>query len=202
MFYNFRREEHITKDIPGFYDGEDVHVAIDFNVGIMAASAFAVRGGQMHFIEDFMGHPDTDTLAKKLKAKYAGHTIFAYPDPSGRSRKTSAAVGVTDFRILEDNGIKTCARRKAPPIADSVQAVNTMLKNATGEIRMYFRPEASQTIRSMERTIWKEANPDSMQIEKSFGDEHHSDGVRYAAEYLFPVSGGAKRVIRNTNVLI
>ena len=197
VFYNFNRKDHISKDIPKFEPGEDVHVAIDFNVGIMAASAFAVRGNQMHFIEDFMGHPDTETLAKRLKSKYSGHKIYSYPDPSGKARKTSAAVGITDFRILQSNGIATLSRRKAPPIADAAQAVNTMLKNAAGEINMYFRPEAAHTIKSMERTIWKENNPDTAQIEKSMGDEHHSDGVRYATEYLFPVQSGSKRVFRD-----
>ena len=202
VFYNFKREEHITKDIPGFYDGEDVHVAIDFNVGIMAATAFAVRGGQMHIIEDFQGSPDTQDLAKRLKAKYRGSTVFAYPDPSGRARKTSAAVGVTDFRILEDHNIKTRARRKAPPIADSVQAVNTLMKNGNGDVNFYIRPEAANTIKSIERTVWKENNPDTLQIDKDGGFEHWSDGLRYAVEYLWPVAGGTKRVIRNTNVLI
>ena len=202
VFYNFKRDLHIDDSIPKFASGEDVHVAIDFNVGIMAASAFAKRGDNMHFIEDFQGMPDTANLAKRLQDKYAGHTIYVYPDPSGRARKPSAATGVTDFRILEDHGLRTRARRKAPPIADSVQAVNTMLMNAHGQTKMYFRPECRNTIKSIERTVWKENNPDLMQIEKSMGDEHHSDGVRYATEYLFPVNGGAKRVITNTQVLI
>ena len=80
--------------------------------------------------------------------------------------------------------------------------MNTLLQNAHGTVSMYFRPEAANTIKSMERTVWKEANPDTAQIEKSFGDEHHSDGIRYATEYLFPVQGGKKRVVRNTSVLI
>lgn len=202
VFYNFSRDTHITTDIPKFYDGEDVHVAIDFNVGIMAASSFAVRGNQMHIIEDFRGQPDTATLAKMLKDKYRGHTIFAYPDPSGRSRKASAAVGVTDFRILEDHGIRTRARRKAPPIADSVQAVNTKLMNAAGETNLYIRPEAKNTIKSLERTAWRENNPDTMAIEKAMGDEHHSDGIRYAVEYLWPIQGGKRNVFTNKNVLI
>ena len=202
VFYNFRRDKHITKDIPKFYDGEDVHVAIDFNVGIMAATAFAVRGGQMHIIEDFKGSPDTDTLAKKLKSKYHGHKIIAYPDPSGRSRKTSAAIGVTDFRILESAGIQTRARRKAPPIADSVQAVNTLMQNAHGDVNFYIRPEAADTIKSIERTVWKENNPDSAQIDKNGGFEHWSDGLRYSIEYLWPVQSGTRRVVRNTSVLI
>jgi len=202
VFYNFNRKEHITTDIPGFYDGEDVHVAIDFNVSVMAASAFAVRGGQMHFIKDYKGLPDTATLASRLRDEYRGHTIYAYPDPSGRARKTSAAIGQTDFRILEDQGIRTRARRKAPPIADSVQAVNTMLKNAAGQINMYFRPECKNTISSIERTMWVDSTSDNASIDKSLGDEHHSDGVRYACEYLFPVGSGSKRSIRNSDVLI
>jgi len=202
VFYNFDRHVNITNDIPKFSDGEDVHVAIDFNVGIMAASAFAVRGNQMHFIKDYKGHPDTTSLAMSLAKEFRGHTIYAYPDPSGRARKTSAAVGMTDFRILEDHGIRTRARRKAPPIADSVQAVNTLLKNAHGDINMYFRPECANTIRSMERTAWRESNPDTMQIEKTGGDEHHSDGVRYATEYLFPVRGHKSNSYRNVTSFV
>jgi len=33
VFYTFNRKEHIDKSLPGFESGEDVHVAIDFNVG-------------------------------------------------------------------------------------------------------------------------------------------------------------------------
>lgn len=198
VFYNFRRTEHIAEDIPYFADEEDVHVSIDFNVGVMAWSAFAKRGDQIHFITDGKGAPDTTQLAKMLKSRFHGHRIYAYPDPSGRARKTSAAAGITDFKILESEGITCRARRKAPPIADSVQAVNLMLKNAAGQVRMYFRPDCQNTIKSMETTVWKEGSIDSAQIDKAMGAEHHSDGVRYATEYLFPVQAGGKKVIRST----
>ena len=156
----------------------------------------------MHFVDEFMGHPDTDALCNALKRRYPDHEVIAYPDPSGRARKTSAAVGRTDFTILEGYGIKTRARRKHPPIIDSANAVNRKLKNARGDVDMYFRPELINTIRSMERTIWTERNPDSATIDKRNGDEHHSDGIRYATEYLYPIQSGALRSIRNTSVLI
>ena len=35
VFYTFNRTEHINNTLPYFEAGEDVHVAIDFNVGIM-----------------------------------------------------------------------------------------------------------------------------------------------------------------------
>ena len=204
VFYCFDRKTHVRTDLEYFYPavdgerGEDVHVAIDFNVGIMCASAFALRGGQPQFLEEFKGHPDTETLAKILKAKYIdkGHKVYAYPDPSGRARKTSAPVGQTDFSILQSHKIITQARPKAPPIVDSVQAVNRMLKTADGGVHMYVSSECEGLVKSLERTKWVDKNPDTATIDKSEGVEHYSDGVRYAIEYLFPVRNGQKRTAR------
>jgi len=192
VFYTFNREEHIDKNLPYFDKGEDVHIAIDFNVGIMASVAFALRGNQIHILDEFQGHPDTETLAATLKGKYAGHKIISYPDPSGRARKSSAAVGRTDFSILEGNGIITRAHSKAPPIIDSVAAINKKFKNANGDIDMYIHPRCNNTIKSIERTAWVESNPDTATICKKEGVEHWTDGLRYAVEYLFPVRSGTK----------
>jgi len=194
VFYCFNRKEHIDPNLPWFDKTEDVHVAIDFNVGIMASIIFAIRGNQVHILDEMQGHPDTETLAKALSEKYEGHRIIAYPDPSGRARKTSAAVGMTDFKILESPPYKiiTRAHQKAPPIIDSVAAVNKKFKNAAGDIDMYVHPRCTNTIRSIERTQWTETNPDIATIDKKEGVEHWSDGLRYAIEYLFPVRSGTK----------
>ena len=53
----------------------------------------------------------------------------------------------------------------------------------------------------MERTLWLDSNPDSLVIDKRSGDEHFSDGIRYAIEYLFPVTGGKKRVITGNRLI-
>jgi len=196
VFYTFNRKEHIDKNLPKFQDDEDVHVAIDFNVGIMASCMFALRGNQIHILDEMQGHPDTETLAKELSRKYKGHRLISYPDPSGRARKSSAAVGTTDFSILQSNGISTRAHNKAPPIIDSVAAVNKKFKNANGDIDMYIHPKCVNTIKSLERTSWVESNPDTATIDKKEGVEHWTDGLRYAVEYLFPVRGGTKVTTR------
>lgn len=196
VFYTFNRKDHIDKTLPSFQDEEDVHVAIDFNVGIMASVIFAIRGSQIHILDEMQGHPDTETLARALTEKYNGHRIISYPDPSGRARKTSAAVGVTDFKILETNKIVTRAHSKAPPIVDSVAAVNKKFKNANGDIDMLIHPKCVNTIRSLERTQWVESNPDSATIDKKEGVEHWTDALRYAVEYLYPIRAGTKVVKR------
>jgi hypothetical protein len=196
VFYCFNRKLHVRMDIEEFQPGEIVYACIDFNVGIMACSLFALRGNQMHFIDEFKGHPDTETLAINLRLKYPEHRIVAFPDPTGKARKSSAPIGRTDFTILQENGIEIRAREKSPPLVDSVAAVNKMLKTAAGATNMFFHPRCSGTILSVERTKWVDKNPDTATIDKSEGIEHFSDGVRYAAEFLFPIQSGKKRAHR------
>jgi len=196
VFYTFNRKEHIDKTLPNFEADEDVHIAVDFNVGIMASVVFALRGNQIHILDEMQGHPDTESLCKALTAKYQGHRLISYPDPAGKARKTSAAVGTTDFSILQSHGIATRAHNKAPPIIDSVAAVNKKFKNANGDIDMLVHPKCVNTIKSIERTQWVESNPDTASIDKKEGIEHWTDALRYAVEYLYPVRSGTKATTR------
>lgn len=202
LFYSFDRNVHVRNDLEDFKKAEngdnpeDVHVNIDFNVGLQCSSVMAIRGKQIQILDEFKGHPDTETLAIAIKTKYEGHKIFAYPDPSGRARKSSAPVGRTDFSILESHGIRCLARQKAPPIVDSVAAVNRMLLNAKGETSMFVHPRCKGVIASLERTKWVDGNPDTAAIDKSAGDEHFTDGLRYGTEFIFPVTSGVKSAKR------
>lgn len=166
----------------------------------MASTIGAVRGNQTHWLEELSGHPDTASVAQTLKTKYIdkGHKVYAYPDPSGKARKTSAAVGTTDFTILQQHGIKLRVRSKAPPIVDSVNAVNTQLENARGDVNMYFHPRVTNTIRSMERTVWLENNPDTAQVDKKEGVEHWSDGIRYYTDLRYPIKKASVGAIKGS----
>ena len=203
VFYMFDRKIHVRDDIE-YWDeptedseGEDVYAFIDFNVGIMACSLWALRGGVFHGIDEFLGHPNTPELADALEERFKGHQVLAFPDPTGKARKSSAPVGVTDLNILNSRkNIHVRARQKSPPISDSVNAVNGKLLNANGAIGMYLHPRMKGTIRSMERTQWVDRNPDNATIDKSEGIEHYSDGVRYGVEFLFPVKSFQSRSSR------
>lgn len=165
---------------------------------IQASSAWAIRGNQPHCLDEFKGHPDTETLAQVLRAKYKdkGHDVYVYPDPSGRARKTSAAVGVTDFSILQAAGLKVVAKSKAPSIMDSVNCVNRKLKNAAGDVDVVIHPRCEGVIKSLERTNWVDKNPDLAVIDKSEGIEHFSDGIRYFFDNKFPITNGSRAVVR------
>jgi hypothetical protein len=192
IFYCFKRKEHVTDQMEPLKENEDVHVALDFNVGIMAASIWVVRGNKAFCLREFKGHPDTQTFCDVLLELYKkkGHRVIIYPDPSGNSRKTSAPVGVTDFSILRSCGFTVLAHQAAPKIVDSVNAVNKHFKTAAGEINAYVHPSCKGVIDSLEKTVWVDNNPDTATIDKSEGVEHFSDGIRYFFEFRFPVRPG------------
>jgi hypothetical protein len=199
VFYMFDRQVHIRSDLEYFMPpdsdgegGEDVHCSIDFNVGVQATAFHAIRGNEIHTLAEFKGHPDTESLAIAIVDAFPGHRIFAYPDPTGKSRKTSAPVGTTDFSILESYRINIRARNDSPKIVDSVNAVNTKLMTAAGNVGWYIHPDCENFIKSMERTRWVENKPEMATIDKSEGVEHFSDGARYMCEYLYPLRAGKK----------
>jgi hypothetical protein len=203
VFYCFDRRIHVDRDIKDIEEHEDVYCCIDFNVSIQATSVFVIRGGQVFFIDEFKGQPDTEQLAIAINGRYKSkpdakikRKIYAFPDPSGRSRKTSASVGVTDFTILQNAGFIVQAHKAAPAIVDSVACVNRMLKTAAGEINMYIHPRCSGLIMSLERTAWVDNNTDTAAIDKKEGVEHFSDGVRYGIEYMFPIQSHKKATAR------
>jgi hypothetical protein len=123
-------------------------------------------------------------MAEALKQKYPGRKVTVYPDPSGRSRKTSAVVGVTDFTILERSGFRVVAPSAAPPVVDRVNEVNGLSCNAQGRRRLFIHPRCKQLITGLEQLPYKEKTslPD-----KSLGIDHHPDALGYLIHSEFPI---------------
>jgi hypothetical protein len=196
VFFSFERKKHVKVDLEPIEKNETVHVSIDFNVMKNCSAFHVVRGGQIFTFDESEGTANTEELAKLIKSKFPSNKVVCYPDPSGRARKTSSPVGQTDFSILRDSGFEVLARPKAPPIVDSVNAVNRLFENANGEANWFVTPNCSGFIKSMERTVWLENRPDSAMIDKTMDVEHFGDGARYFAEYMFPVQNHVTRAKR------
>ena len=201
VFKQFTENLHERPDLEWFSEEEAIHIGIDFNVMIMAATCFALRGKMIEALWEFSGDKDTDSLARSIKEKFPNKKIICYPDPTGTSRKSSA-MGETDFTILKGHGFEVRARKSSPKIIDSVNAVNRCLLDANGNVRLRFcSRNCKDTIRSLKQTQWKRTrgtdDMDTATIDKSGGDEHHSDEVRYFIEYIAPV---AKQGVVVTNI--
>ena len=80
---------------------------MDFNVNPMCCCYAQRVGEQLHiFDEEVIPNANTEIMARQIDQKYKNRTTI-YPDPSGKSRRTSAP-GQTDFTILENYGFSSC----------------------------------------------------------------------------------------------
>jgi hypothetical protein len=167
--------------------GGTLHIGMDFNINPMSAVVCVEAGNEIWAIDE-ISIPDanTDLMAQEIKGRYNGRHIVVYPDPSGKARKTSAAVGQTDFSILEGYGFDVVASNKAPPIVDRINEVNAMLCNSDGERRLFIDQRCKNLIKSLEGLIYKEG---SSMPDKTSGLDHMADAVGYLIHEMHPIDG-------------
>ena len=123
-------------------------------------------------------------LCDELERKYWRFLdqIIIYPDPAGAYRGHQR--GESDLDIFRERGFKKQKyRRKHPPVADRVNAVNRMLQAADGSIRMYADPRCKKFIEAMEQTQYVLG---SREVDKRAGVEHAADAAGYCIEFEFP----------------
>ena len=188
VFYNFDKKLHVIRELIEPDEEEAIHFCIDFNVAIMATSAFVIRNDIMYFFWEDEGANNTEELAKKIKRTFYNgkRRLYVYPDPTGKARKTSSALGTNDLTILAENKLTVKVKNTSPSIKNSATAVNRRLLTADKKVHMYFYYRLKKTIMSIDKTCYMDN--DKAEIDKSKGIEHFSDGVRYATDYLYPVT--------------
>lgn len=193
VFYAFDRRRNV-KVLEQPTEDETIHCAIDFNILINATSFHVIRGKEIHCIGEHQGSANTEELAEYIRKRFPKNRIVCFPDPSGKRRVTSAPIGQTDFSILREAGFQIMVRNAAPPIVDSVAAVNRKFLNAAGDVTFFIDPSCQKLIDSLEKTVWLENRPETATIDKSMNIEHFSDGIRYMVEFLFPITRSKPRV--------
>lgn len=182
-YYGFSRDHNVdsfTFDRPQ----NIIHVGIDFNVAPLSAVIFVLKDNKMYVIDEIELHgSNTDELCNEVVTRFPGTKIFAYPDPSGRARKTNSAK--TDFHILQNNGFIVKAPNRHLPVRDRINAVNSKLHNGAGERGIMIHPKCRRLITCLERQIYK---PGTNQPDKDGGFDHLNDALGYAVSWLFPIT--------------
>ena len=165
-------------------DTTTVYVGCDFNVNPITAT-IGVRVGETLWIIDeiLMHNSNTAELAQEIQNRYPRSKVFAYPDPAGSARKTSAN-GQTDHTILQNHGFTVKAPRKHDAVRDRINALNARLCDAHGESHLRVSKKCKYTIESLEKYTYKQGTqiPD-----KDSGYDHIFDALSYCVAYLFPI---------------
>ncbi len=158
--------------------GGPILVGLDFNVGIMAGVICSKVGDTLHIWDEIaVKNSNTDEVCLMLRERFPDREIVAYPDPTGKARKTSAA-GATDHGIIRKYGIKVVAPNAPWAIKDRLNSTNWLIKNAVGEVRMFVHPRAKNTIKGFRSVTYKEGADDFI-VDKAPGLEHWIDGCGY-----------------------
>ena len=187
VYDRFDRAKHVAVHCPDI-SREPLRIGVDFNVGNMSA-VIAIRVGKnLYVVDEVSGAHDTDALAQKIKAHYPDHKIYVYPDASGGNRSTNATQ--TDIAILESYGMSNQSPKANPPVRDRVAAVQALLENGKGEVRLKIAASCVKTIECLELQSYTEkGDPD-----KDAGYDHMNDALGYLVWREFnPLHAGAGR---------
>lgn len=185
VYYPFDRRKHVG-DYP-FDPDLPIWVGQDFNIDPMSSVIFQPqRNGELWAIDEIvLPGSNTVEVCDELEKRYWRYQdkMTIYPDPAGGQRQH--ARGETDLDIFRERGFRRLKyHRKHPPIADRVNAVNSMLMSADGQIRMRVDKRCKFFIEGLEQTIYK---PGSRDVDKTMNVEHSPDAGGYCIQYEFPM---------------
>jgi hypothetical protein len=186
VYDRFDRSKHVTtiKDDPD----QPLRIGIDFNIANMNAVLAIRQYNKLLFVDEIAKAHDTDALAQEIRRRYPHRKIYVYPDASGAARSTNATQ--TDIQILESYGMSNQSPKANPPVRDRVAAVQALLENGKGEVRMQVDQGCKRLIECLELQSYNEkGEPD-----KEGGYDHMNDAAGYLVWREFnPLQAGAGR---------
>ena len=169
-------DDNISEDVKD--TGGAIMWGSDFNVGTMAGVLGSRVGDTLHIWDEVsVKQSNTDEVCAMLRERFKDRKLVAYPDPTGSARRTSSA-GRTDHEIIRQYGFG-CVSPKAPwAVKDKINATNSMIRNASGQIRLFVHPRCKDTIKALRNVTYK-PNTEDYIIDKSANIEHWSDALGY-----------------------
>jgi hypothetical protein len=182
VYYRYDKQTNATNltiDDPMFKDSI-LHVGVDFNKGINAASVSVVKDGIGYTLHEFWGAPNVDVLIASMNKHLRGREFYIYPDASGFEgiAQLERAYGADQTRVLYPT--------KNPPIERRVTSVNERLMTASGMPRWYINPATCPRLANglLRQTKNSDGAPD-----KTKGLDHMLDGFGYFIWHHWPVKG-------------
>lgn len=186
VYESFDRIENACEVEDWWGRSGDIHVGIDFNVNPMTAAIAVESGGDIIFFDEIVEpNSSTQVLCDMIKRRYPKAHIFAYPDPTGKKRQTSARVGESDFTIIRANRFTLCAPNAPYSSRDKFNSFNTALLNAKGERHVFIARNTCPKLKAaLEGYCYKEGGNDT---DKSQGYDHITDAAAYLVAYKKPI---------------
>lgn len=177
VYYRYNKEANntnLTLAEPRFHN-LPIHVGLDFNKGINAATLSVVQDGIVYALDEIYGMTDTDRLIAELNRRIGNRLFYIYPDASGFEGIQQLKRAYGSERVLHPN--------KNPQVERRVTAVNDCLATPTGMVRTYVNQTKCPHLHNglLRQTKDAQGQPD-----KTKGLDHSLDGFGYFVHYRFP----------------
>lgn len=167
---------------------QTIKLCVDFNVNPLCWCIVQTLNGIDYVTEEvILRNSNTEYASRIVKEKYPNSNIIVYGDASGNQRHTSSVA--TDYEIMKSilNPYEVRVKSADPLVINRINAVNSRLKNAKGERRLFVNSNCKTLIRDFEQVIYKEGK---REIDKSSSDlTHVSDAVGYYIDYEYSLKG-------------
>lgn len=175
VYDNFDRTLNVSDAVADL--GAEILVGMDFNVNPMSCVVGVKAADELHILDSLeVMTSNTEELGAELKRRYPARRMIICPDPAGNQRRSSAPAGQTDITILQRYGFLVDVAHAAILIPDRVNAVQAMLKDASGRRRLKLHPRAKALIRSLDGQTYKK---DTSIPDKTGGLDHLNDALGY-----------------------
>jgi hypothetical protein len=165
-------------------DGETLHIGMDFNVLHGACVVFVLRDGHPHAVDEMTELYDTPAMIDTIRSRYPGRTIFAYPDASGKNRKSQDA-SAADIALLRQAKMTVLAPNANPAVKDRVMAVNAMLGGADKPRKLKINLDRCP---GLVEAFEKQAYDKNGEPDKTSGLDHVTDAAGYFIHYKYPIA--------------
>ncbi len=173
----FNRDTHIENDFELLPD-ETIHLGIDINVNIMSTNAMVYRDGVLINFKEYFGDADTPELIDSILSDFDPKRCVIYPDASSGQRSTTG-IDRTNLKLLRMAFHNVKVKSANSRIADRVNAMNSMVRNALGEIRFKVTPNCRKLIETLEKHSY---DPNTGKPLKSTPYDDPYDSCTYAVQ--------------------
>jgi hypothetical protein len=159
--------------------------ALDFNVNPMCSVVAQIVGEEARVLDEIvLNRAKTTDACEAFYERYRHHSagLTIYGDASGSSQKTT---GDSDYGIIREYlrrsnfaAARFAVPARNPSVRDRITMVNTWLKNALGEVKLFIDPRCKELIRDLTEVSYK---ADSTEIDKDRDPRrtHLSDALGY-----------------------
>ena len=96
---------------------------MDFNIDPMCCVISEIVEDIVYVFDEIQIYSsNTQEMCDEIKERYKGYSIYVYPDPASKQRKTSAG-GFTDLSILKNAGFNIRVRNNHPLLRDRIKFI-------------------------------------------------------------------------------